>query len=100
MMTLDDFLTLLRLQARRIDQLSPDAVWYLFGSALESFEHAADLDVLVLCPSDDSVALVRHELRDTCLSYPLHLLLLTISEEVELNFIKQERCVRLYPPSD
>ena len=87
MTTLNEFLRSLRIEAQRIDQLSRDAIWYLFGSAPEAFENASDIDVIVLCPSDDTVVLVRHELRDVCMSFPLHLFLLTREEEAELNFI-------------
>jgi hypothetical protein len=97
MTTLDDFLMVLRVEAQRIDQLSPNAVWYLFGSTLESFQNAANIDLLILCADDDVASLVRHELQDTCLSFPLHLFLLTRQEEAELNFIAQEHCMKVYP---
>jgi hypothetical protein len=97
MTTLDDFLVVLRIEAHRIGQLSPNAAWYLFGSTLESFQDASDIDILILCDDDEAAAVVRHELQDACLNFPLHLFLLTRQEEAELNFIAQERCMKVYP---
>ena len=99
MMTRDELILSLRTEAERISKLSPDAVWYLFGSTLEAFERAADIDVLVLCASNYAVALVRHELQDACMSLPLHLVLLTREEEAELKFISMQGCVQVYPVS-
>jgi len=99
MMTRDELLMSLRTEAQRIGELAPDVVWYLFGSTLEAFECAADFDVLVLCLTNEAVALVRHELRDACMNLPLHLFLLTKDEEAELDFIVAEGCVQVYPVS-
>jgi hypothetical protein len=98
-MTWSEPLRSLRAEAERICQLAPDAIWYLFGSTLRAFENAADIDVLVLCDTDDSVALVRHELREACQRLPLHLFLITRCEEAELDFLASEGCVQVYPSS-
>ena len=96
-MTRGDVLAWLRSEAQRIDQLVPEAAWYLFGSALREFERACDIDVLVLCSSDEAVRIIRHELQDACARLPLHLFLLTPGEEGELGFIAAEGCVQMYP---
>lgn len=99
MTTLDDFLMAVRIEAQRIDQLSPNAIWYLFGSTLDSLQNAADIDLLVLCADDRDAVVVRQELEGVCLNFPLHLFLLTRQEEAELNFIANDRFVKIYPDS-
>jgi hypothetical protein len=96
-MTQDDLFAFLRTEAQRIGQIVPGAVWYLFGSALRTLEHAKDIDIVVLCGNKDAVATVRQELADACVRFPLHLCLLTSDEEAELGFIGAEGCVQLYP---
>jgi predicted nucleotidyltransferase len=96
-MTRDELLQFLRNEAQRISRLAPDTVWYLFGSALRGFECAADIDILILCDTDETVALARHELRNACISLPLHLFLLTRDEEAELGFIVTAGGVQVYP---
>ena len=84
-------------EAKRIGHIAPDAVWYLFGSALHIFEQAGDIDILVLADSHEAVALIRHELRDACMRLPLHLILVTRNEETELGFLISEGCLQIYP---
>jgi hypothetical protein len=85
------------LEAKRVRKIAPSAVWYLFGSVLRAFEAAADFDLLIVCDSDETVARVRYHLREVCARLPLHLMLVTQSEEAEIGFIVGEGCVQLYP---
>lgn len=96
-MNREALLTALRNEAQRIAQFAPEAVWYLFGSALQTPELATDIDVLVLCKIDKMIVRIRHELTDACLRLPLHLFLVTEDEEAELGFIAAEGCFQLYP---
>ncbi len=98
-MTQDELLMSLLTEAQRIEKLAPDAIWYLFGSVLLAFERASDIDVMVLGDTDETVAIVRHELRGACVRLPLHLFLLTRDEEAELGFIVTEGCIQVYPVS-
>lgn len=74
-----------------------EARWYLFGSATKSIARAKDVDLLVVCESEQTALAVRHELRELCLRLPLHLLLLTHAEEGELGFVGSQGCVAIYP---
>lgn len=85
----------LRIEAARISKVVPGTCWYLFGSILKSPNQASDIDVAVLCPSHKEVELVREEGRRLCERLPLHLMLLTLSEEQQLGFIESEGCQRL-----
>ena len=84
-------------EAKRIARGGSNARWYLFGSVTRSFSRAKDVDLLVVCDSHETSTLVRAELRGVCLRIPLHLLLLTRSEEIELGFVEAEECVQIYP---
>jgi predicted nucleotidyltransferase len=96
-MTQDELTLILRTEAQRIGSLAPGAIWHIFGSSLQTFERASDIDVLILCTSDGAAALIRHELGEACLRLPLHLFLLTREEEAELDFIASEGCIQIYP---
>jgi predicted nucleotidyltransferase len=96
-MTSEKLLTLLRTEARRIATFAPDAVWYVFGSAIGAFHRASDIDVLVLCNNDDEAIIVRQELREACVAHPLHLFLVTRDEESQFKFITTQPCMKLYP---
>ena len=85
----------LRAEARRLRRVVGGTDWYLFGSWSGESECGHDVDVLVLCDSDHSVALVREGLRELCIRLPLHLFLITRDEEKELQFIESQGCVEL-----
>lgn len=97
MLSLDNIIDSLRFEAQRIDHLSSDAAWYIFGSSRDSFNDALDIDILILCTDDASTCILRRELQSMCLKFPLHLFLLTRCEEAELKFIEQQGCRMIYP---
>lgn len=96
----EELLMHLRAEARRISELAPDTIWYLFGSTLGAFDSAVDIDVMVVCATDQSVVTIRHELREISLRLPLHLFLLTEAEETELRFLATQGCLQLHPSPD
>jgi predicted nucleotidyltransferase len=72
-------------------------VWYLFGSVLRNNTPSRDIDVLILYEDWEDVRLVRKRLDKLELDRPLHLLFMTFAEEAELNFIRSEYCVEIFP---
>lgn len=60
---------------------------YVFGSVLKNFSNANDIDILVIGDCIDGL-LLKEKLRDLDLFIPVHVILMTRSEESELNFIK------------
>jgi len=60
---------------------------YLFGSILNDFGNANDIDILVIGDHIDGL-LLKERLRDLDLFIPIHVISMTHSEECELNFIK------------
>ena len=73
------------------------AFWFLFGSSTRSFSTAKDVDVLVVCDSEETADLARVELGDLCLRFPVHPMLLTRTEEAELRFVSGEGCIQVFP---
>ena len=98
-MSPNDFLALLRIEAERINQIAPHSVWYLFGSAARGYAEHVDIDVLVLCQDSEHVRSVRSELKGLYIRLPLHLFLLTRTEEAELGFVASQGCIQIYPAS-
>ena len=88
---------LLRTEILRVSKLVQDAEWYLFGSLLRAPQQAIDIDILILYRSDDTAEIIRGELREVTLRFPIHLLFLSECEEAELHFIDSERCAPMHP---
>lgn len=80
----------------RVSRMVRDVEWYIFGSVLREPEKAADIDILIIYRSDESTEMVRNELREAARLFPIHLLFLSEGEEVELQFVDSQRCVRLF----
>lgn len=90
---------LLRLLRATADELTPDlggAVWYLFGSALRDARSAADYDVAIVCSRETAIVL-RRALKPLCLRLPVHLMILTPSEDQDLNFTGRRGAVQFFP---
>lgn len=84
-----------RSERARVSKITPRTKWYLFGSVTRAKRPVSDIDLLIVCDQDEDCAIVRNELRDSCLRYPIHLMLMTRAEEVELDFVKGEAAVEL-----
>ena len=67
---------LLRAEILRVSKLVQDAEWYLFGSLLQAPQQAVDIDILILYRSDDTAEMIRDELREITLRFPIHLFFL------------------------
>jgi hypothetical protein len=75
-------------EVHRIRARAPTSRWYLFGSVTTKKRPVGDIDLLVVCETTGACRLVRAELALICAQYPIHLLLMTTSEETEVDFIK------------
>jgi len=78
---------------------APTSRWYLFGSATTTKRPVGDIDLLVVCETTAECKTVRAGLASICAQFPIHLLLMTSSEERELEFIQGERAVEITPPA-
>ena len=82
----------MRSEAKRIGALVPDSKWYLFGSCILTDVVPSDIDLLVVYSQAEDSQILRNHLRSNCDELPLHLLLLSQTEEAELNFVASEGC--------
>ncbi|EFN5837411.1 nucleotidyltransferase domain-containing protein [Escherichia coli] len=60
---------------------------YLFGSALKSIDEANDIDILIVGYVPD-VILLRMKINKLQLILPIHLMIISDMEELELDFIE------------
>jgi predicted nucleotidyltransferase len=80
-------------EMRRIRSQVPTSQWFLFGSITTTRRPVGDIDLLVVCKTAAECTTVRIELALICTRFPIHLLLMTLKEEAELNFIEGERAM-------
>ena len=99
-MNLKQLIDCVRFKAKHISRCGSIATWYLFGSVARSWSAAKDIDLLVVCDSHNTANMIRETLRGPCLFIPLHILLLTSNEEIELGFVNSEDCVQIFPNSE
>jgi predicted nucleotidyltransferase len=86
---------IVRNEMARIIEVVPHSEWYLFGSITSNKSPVSDIDLLVVCESSADCARVRLGLAAVCAEFPIHLLLMTELEEVEVNFIEGERALEI-----
>src|SRR5467141_400709 len=84
-------------QAQRLARDLPKAVWYGFGSYFEGQELSNDIDILVVCSTSADANLVRAKMEEICVSWPVHLVIMTEDEQRETSFVASEGCVMLHP---
>jgi predicted nucleotidyltransferase len=86
-------------EMRRIRARVPTSRWFFFGSITTTKRPVGDIDLLVVCKTTVDCTTVRAELASICARFPIHLLLMTPSEEAEVKFIQGESAVEIAPGS-
>jgi hypothetical protein len=81
----------------RIIAKVPTSRWYFFGSITTTKRPVGDIDLLVICKSPAECTTVRTELALICGRFPIHVLLMTPSEEAEVKFIQSASAVEITP---
>jgi hypothetical protein len=92
-----EIMSVLRVGAAGQGYSAQGASWYLFGSVISSPEAAQDIDLLIVCASDEIAIRIRVGLPEIASRLPLHTLIMTHEEEAELDFIRGQKCVLIYP---
>ncbi len=64
--------------------------WYLFGSVNRGAQHPEDIDVLILCNSDQQADTLRRLIDHASLSLPLHLSLMTFDEASAIAAVRMQ----------
>ena len=73
--------------------------WHLYGSAEQDEENAEDIDLMVLCASDEQADWLRRSLNPDLFVLPLHACFLTFAEAAELDAARVQRSCIIYPLS-
>lgn len=84
-------------EMQRIRVRVPTSRWFLFGSIMTTKRPVGDIDLLVVGKTTADCTTVRVELASLCTRFPIHLLLMTPSEEAEVKFIQGESAVEITP---
>ena len=79
----------------RIVDRVPSSRWFLFGSITTYRRPAKDVDLLVVGKTTADCITVRTELASLCKRFPIHLLLMTPSEEVETKFVESVNAIEI-----
>lgn len=87
----------LRNLASGLGPLANNTEWYLFGSIGRDEAGAADIDLLILCPSDERADRLRAVIDEDVLGIPLDLSLMTFDEEREVRAVALQSAIRIIP---
>ncbi len=91
----DQLLSTIRDVALKTNAGVGNADWYFFGSAHEDLSTALDIDLLVICETHEMADSVRRFVDLDQLARPIHLSILTQTEELEVRFVRGQDCIRV-----
>ena len=74
-----------------------DVVVLAFGSAQRRECPYSDIDILVMYQTDQELKDIQIELESIHLELPVDVIYMTPCEERELDFIRNQGCVKIYP---
>ncbi len=90
-------ITRLRELATSLGSEAEGTKWYLFGSVARNEPNAADIDLMILCKSDQQADTLRRVINPDALTLPLHLALLTFDEAAEADAVRVQRSLAIFP---
>jgi predicted nucleotidyltransferase len=94
---MEEIVLKVRQEAQTLAAQVPSAQWYLFGSVIRGVQTPTDIDLLIVYKRDSDAHELRKGLEPFSWSLPLHLLLLRTDEESELQFVKEQRAMCIFP---
>jgi predicted nucleotidyltransferase len=71
--------------------------WHLFGSVNRNEPDAEDIDLMILCETNEQADTLRQSIDPDSFELPLHLALLTFDEAVEVDAIRVQRSCMIFP---
>lgn len=71
--------------------------WHLFGSVDRDEPGAADVDLMILCESDNQADMLRRAIDLDAFALPIHLALLTFEEAAAVDAIRVQRSRAIFP---
>lgn len=75
-----------------IGPVASSTEWHLFGSVNRDDMYASDIDLMILCKTDDQADMLRKALAPISLTLPLHLSLFTFEEAATIDAPKAQDC--------
>lgn len=90
-------ITSLRELAVSLGPKAEGAQWHLFGSVDRDEPDAADIDLMILCKSDDQADTLRRAIDPDAFLLPLHLALMTFGEAAEVDAVRIQRSRAIFP---
>lgn len=90
-------ITSLRELASSLGAKAEGAQWYLFGSVDRDEPSAEDIDLMILCKSDDQADALRQVIDPDGLVLPLHLALLTFDEAAQIDAVGMQLGRIIFP---
>lgn len=87
----------LRQAALALEPAIAGTEWHLFGSVERDEDDAEDIDLMILCISDDQADALRRSLDSDSLALPLHACFLTFAEAAELDAVHVQQSCIIYP---
>lgn len=71
--------------------------WHLFGSVERDDPNAADIDLMILCKSDEQADALRRAIDPEALSLPIHAAFLTFDEAADIGAVSMQCSRQIYP---
>ena len=90
-------ITSLRQLATSLGPEAEGTQWHLFGSVARNESDAADIDLMILCKSDEQADTLRRVIDPDTLALPLHLALLTFDEAAAIDAVCVQRSLAIFP---
>lgn len=87
----------LRVLAVSLGSKAEGSQWHLFGSVDRDEQDAEDIDLMILCNSDDQADVLRQAIDPDDMELPLQLALLTFEEAAEVDAIRVQRSRIIFP---
>jgi predicted nucleotidyltransferase len=83
--------------AERLGSIQDGSEWYLFGSVDRDEPAASDIDLLILCTSDEQADALRREIDPDDLPLPLDLALMTFGEAAQVDAVRTQSARLIHP---
>jgi hypothetical protein len=98
MMERHEITHLISTEVSRIAAFLPAVEWYLFGSFVDDASASSDVDLLAVHADTMDGRLIRAEFAGLFAQLPIHLLIMNRAEQLQLDFVTSQRCVRINAP--
>lgn len=87
----------LRALAASLGPKAEGSQWHLFGSVDRDEQNAEDIDLMILCNSDDQADVLRRAIAPDALELPLHMALMTFEEAAEVEAVRLQGSRAIFP---